>query len=262
MSDDPIVGRLAYQQIAERLRDAIHRGELRPGDQLPSRPALVASTGHAGETVKRAIDLLQSEGLVEVVPKRGVFVRDRSRPLIHRRPTRYLRSRRPVGKRPYQAEAEAEGHTADQQVLGIEHVLPAADIASRLLAGEAEWVLRRRHLLLANGIPVSIADAHYRRSLADGTVLERIDRIEHGADVFLADELGIELGRAKEQIRAREATAWERSILKLRDGEPVIRLLVTMFDVDDTPVRVTEWILAGDKHELIYELPVRESDPE
>jgi GntR family transcriptional regulator len=63
-----------YRQLADRLRELITSGEIT--NQLPSITKLTESTMLAVGTVRRGIDILVKEGLVETVPGRGTFVVD------------------------------------------------------------------------------------------------------------------------------------------------------------------------------------------
>ena len=64
-----------YIQLAAQLRVRIDVGEI--VDMLPSLTQLMAETGLALNTVRRAIRLLADEGLVVTVPGRGTFVAKR-----------------------------------------------------------------------------------------------------------------------------------------------------------------------------------------
>ena len=61
-----------YLQLAGRLRERIQAGET--GSRLPSLTELTSQTGLAVGTVRRAIDVLAREHLVQTVPGRGTFV--------------------------------------------------------------------------------------------------------------------------------------------------------------------------------------------
>lgn len=71
--DDKVAGP-AYLQVASGIREAITAGELKPGEKLPAGPKLAATFGVALMTVRRAIETLQSEGLLRSAPGVGVFV--------------------------------------------------------------------------------------------------------------------------------------------------------------------------------------------
>lgn len=66
-----------YRQVAAILRAAIERGDYSPGRAIPSEARLMQEHGIARETARKAHRVLEAEGLVVVVPGRGVFVADR-----------------------------------------------------------------------------------------------------------------------------------------------------------------------------------------
>ena len=72
MKIDPNSPEHPYKQLAAQLRDQIERGQIT--SQLPSITELTSQTGLAVGTVRRAIDILVNEGLVQTVPGRGTFV--------------------------------------------------------------------------------------------------------------------------------------------------------------------------------------------
>lgn len=65
----------AYAQLARILSMQIAEGIYRPGDQLPSEAQLVAQFGVSPMTVRRAINLLLSKGIVSTAQGKGTFVR-------------------------------------------------------------------------------------------------------------------------------------------------------------------------------------------
>ena len=66
-----------YRQLATILRDAIERGDYPPGRSIPSESRLAQEHGLARDTVRKAIRILEDEGLVQPVQGRGVFVTER-----------------------------------------------------------------------------------------------------------------------------------------------------------------------------------------
>ena len=66
-----------YVAIAGDYARRIRSGELPPGTQLPSLAEMVARHAVSDIVVRKAIELLQSQGLVRSVRRRGNFVADR-----------------------------------------------------------------------------------------------------------------------------------------------------------------------------------------
>ena len=63
-----------YLEIAERYREYIRLGVLRAGERLPSVRTAAEELGVNPNTVARAYAVLESEGFVESLPKKGIYV--------------------------------------------------------------------------------------------------------------------------------------------------------------------------------------------
>jgi DNA-binding GntR family transcriptional regulator len=70
--------RRASRQLADALQAEIEAGAYEPGSKMPSYRQLRAAHGVALNTAQAAIRLLASEGLVEIRPASGAFVREPS----------------------------------------------------------------------------------------------------------------------------------------------------------------------------------------
>ena len=64
-----------YRQIATILRGRIERGEYQPGRRLPSINDLMQEYGVAHLTANKALRLLVTEGLAELSPGMGFYVK-------------------------------------------------------------------------------------------------------------------------------------------------------------------------------------------
>ena len=63
-----------YLEVAARYRNYIELGVYREGDALPSVRFAAAELGVNPNTVAKAFALLECEGMITVVPKKGAFV--------------------------------------------------------------------------------------------------------------------------------------------------------------------------------------------
>lgn len=68
-----------YRKLQAHLRDTIERGDLRPGDPVPSESQLIDLHSLSRITVRRALAELEQEGLVVKRQGSGTFVADYSR---------------------------------------------------------------------------------------------------------------------------------------------------------------------------------------
>jgi DNA-binding GntR family transcriptional regulator len=67
----------AYELIADTIRERIADGTYPAGSRLPSRSQLCAEFGVSVITVGWAMRILRGEGLTEVLPGVGVYVKER-----------------------------------------------------------------------------------------------------------------------------------------------------------------------------------------
>ena len=68
-SDRPI-----YEQITSQIKEMIMKGELKPGDAMPSMRKLAKDLHVSVITTQRAYDDLQRYGFILTVPAKGTFV--------------------------------------------------------------------------------------------------------------------------------------------------------------------------------------------
>ncbi|MEU5343617.1 MULTISPECIES: GntR family transcriptional regulator [unclassified Streptomyces] len=68
-------GVAAYQQIVQQTKQALRLGVLVPGDQLPTAKDVAATSAVNPNTTLKAYRELDREGLVELRPGLGTFVR-------------------------------------------------------------------------------------------------------------------------------------------------------------------------------------------
>lgn len=63
-----------YSQVADRIRTQIYQHELKPGDPIDEM-ALCERYGISRTPLREALKVLSSEGLIELIPRKGSFVR-------------------------------------------------------------------------------------------------------------------------------------------------------------------------------------------
>jgi GntR family transcriptional regulator len=99
-----------YQQLAQQVREAIARGELRPDEALPSVRQLSRDLVVNPNTVARAYTELEREGLLVSRPGRGIIVAQPRNDL-----TRAARDRRLTGQLDrWLTEAVHLGYSAEE----------------------------------------------------------------------------------------------------------------------------------------------------
>lgn len=232
--------------IYQRLRDtfAVHisRGDWRPGDAIPAEADLALRHGVALGTVRKAIEGLVQQGLVERRQGRGTFVRraDFGNALF-----RFFRHT-DAGGRPIRPE----GRVVDRRTG------PAGAEAARGLGidpgAEVLWLTRSR---LVDGAPLVIEDI--------ALPLPRFARIAALPVSAFGDllyplyerEAGQVVARAKEHIGFGRADATTAGALGIASGDPVVVIERVAFGYDGTPL---EWRRSrGPADRFGYDIEIR-----
>ncbi len=65
-----------YEQIVQQVEESIHKGAMKPGDQLPPERELAQQFGVSRTAVREAVKALHEKGLLDAYPGRGTFVTD------------------------------------------------------------------------------------------------------------------------------------------------------------------------------------------
>jgi GntR family transcriptional regulator len=250
---DPASDRAVYKQIADHLREAIGRGSLAAGEQLPSEAQLMTHYGVARMTVRNALRLLQDEGLITAEHGRGVYVR--ARPPVRRLASdRFAARHRKEGKAAFTVEAEQAGAEPRVDMIKVSQGRPPAEVADRLKLGARDRSVIRSRRYMLDGRPVETAVSYVPADLAEGTPI--VDPNPGPGGIYARlEEQGHTLERFTEEVSARMPTPEEARALNLPPGVPVFRLVRTAYDTGGRAVEVCDTIMASDAYLLAYELP-------
>lgn len=247
------------RQVAATLRAAIERGDLAPGDKLPSERELAATHGVARNTAREAVRLLVEAGLVTAHHGRGVYVRSKPRLMRfgQRRYSKKLRDE--TGVSPFHAEVAAQGRVPNAYLYNIERVVPPAAVAERLgVSPTTKSVVRRENWYFADAEPMQIGVTFIPWEIAKGSVLGRSDDLGHGDLYARLEDKGHLITYTREEVAARMPTYDEAKTLMLPEGVPVLVVLHTGLDQDRVPFEVTEFVMRADYTGLDYTMPVDE----
>lgn len=202
-----------YLRVKEALTQSIGAGTYRPNDRLPTEDALMRTHGVSRITVRRALDLLQQEGLIERFAGRGTFVA--SRPPGGGWTASSISDVLQLG-----AETVPEG-------LRWERVRNAA-AASRLGAADGTWLYRLQAVRAHRGTPVYFIEAYV--SDAIGSRLQRSDLSNAMLITAVEEKLGVTVMAGIEEIAAGVADEKLARAMHVPPGAPLLILDLTYFD--------------------------------
>jgi GntR family transcriptional regulator len=240
-------------QIAEDLRHQIRDNVLKVDDPVPSAATLCRQYDVSMITSKKALQVLQSEGLLYTVPGKGTFVAQMN-VMVRTMPYRHFEQ----DERTYIREASRAGRTPTADHATV--VEAATDwIAQRLAIQAGDDVTATRYRVSADGQPMSMSTSWEPRAITGGTVIEHPHEGPHGEHGLNARfrAIGWTVAQIEEHLVVRQPTSVESADLAIPPGTPVMEIRQTVRATRDdsedlVPVEAADIIFPTDRYEFVY----------
>ncbi|GAA3595118.1 GntR family transcriptional regulator [Streptomyces osmaniensis] len=247
------------REIADALRVRVLNHETPAGGTLATLAELMEEYGVARDTIRAAVNILASEGLVRMVHRRGVVVQDRVR-------RRRIRRGQVVTRNPHTGYVFPATHDPGEK--WVAHGTPrrsleaAPEIVTTTFSVDAgSSVLRRRRITSPEGEPpfqlvdtwlsaqaVTDAPQVAEPSTGPGGYLDRLEEAGHGPLSW------------QEVTRVRMPSADEAKLLEIAQALPVFEITMTGYSArDDQALEVTIKVIPSDRVELVADLVRGES---
>lgn len=227
----PEPGRARYAVLAEALRTRVRRGEWPPGSPMPAEQTLAAGHGVALGTMRRALELLVDEGLIERIHGRGTFVRAG---LSGATMLRFFR---------FGADSD---ETPTSHILTRKRCVAPADTARRLGAGRGDEVLHLLRLRSIGGAPCLLENIwlplpEFSALAGDRAGAHKGTGTEDWGDLLYplyAARCGVHVHRAVDEIGFAALSTAHARHLALPAGHPCALVTRSAFDIAGRCVEV------------------------
>ncbi len=243
-----------WRQIADDLRTKIEAGELgADGQALPTELELQDIYSASRNTVRDAVRLLVTRGLVFTRSGQGTFVARKPDPFVTK-----LGVEREAGmeeSRAFEVAVRDERRDPEVTVPRVE-ILRADELVRRELdlPGGASVISRHQRRFI-DGDPYSLQTTFYSKSLLEAGAhrLIEADNIAEGAVNYLESTLGLSEIGLVDQIASRLPDQNEVEFFGLPDDGrvQVFQLIRTGFDQAGHPLRVTVTTLPADRNQFV-----------
>jgi len=244
MNDETTDARPLQVRIADDLRNQIRRGELEPGDKLPTLAEIGREHSVSEMVARRAVELLRQEGTVISRRGSGTYVRE----AISVRRNGMQRYSRSIwgGDNPQPllaAEGSAQGKKVGQEA-GTEQTKAPGFVADRLPdVEEGDLVYTRRRVTKIDGVINQSADSYFSLSTGErspaiiagegpGGHIARINALSPVVDI-------------QEEIATRMPSGPEAARLEIPQGTPVFEVIRT-YHCEVGALDVTKFVIRGD----------------
>jgi GntR family transcriptional regulator len=201
-----------YISVQKDLLKLIRDRQVQPGGRFPSERELSLRFGASRMTMRKAVDHLVQEGVLERRSTSGTYVPDRlfDRPLSDHIP--YSISE----------VVEKAGHTPGSKLLFFERKEADELIASKLALSPGDPVISIERQRTVDGVPVCLEFSHIPARLVPG--LSASDVIENKSLYKLfRDNYQLDLSNKVSIISIHRVTKSEAALLDIRPGSSVLR---------------------------------------
>jgi GntR family transcriptional regulator len=232
MAKPCLSNRPLYLQLRDVLVERIATGEWKINRAIPNECDLAREYDVSPGTMRKALDLMESQHLVTRHQGRGTFVTDQGSDQLS---NRFWRIRTGNGA-PVTSKLEATKIIQD---------LASKAERERLLLGTEDFVFRIRAVRFREGRPFMVEDVSLPAALFPGLLNQ--SGVSHGIMV-LAQQHGLLVGKGEERLTIDAACQELADDLGIAPATPVMVLDRLMVTLDETPIewRVGRCHLAGE----------------
>jgi GntR family transcriptional regulator, N-acetylglucosamine utilization regulator len=227
-----------YYQLKEELKKKILKGEFKDGDLLPSEREFSERYDISSTTIRRALNDLVHENLLERKAGKGTFVR-------MGKVTRDLR--------------KVLGFTQNMKEMGLipstkvlsKKVVPANIFArERMGLKKGDRIVKLERLRLANDVPMMLETRYIRTDLCPG-----IQKEELAASLWKVFETvyGCKPFRHSQNLRIAKITDHSAALLGLEEQALVFLIKGTTYLENGQAIECEESLYRSDKYDLAFE---------
>ncbi len=228
-----------YIQIAEKLISRIESGDLSPGEKLPPERCLSEEIGVNRMTLRRALEVLESQGLILRKHGVGTFLAE---PKIDRQMDVVYRFTRGIQNR---------GLTPSANIISIENIMAEPSLANDLALPISSHVYSILRLRSINQEPVMLESYKIPQQRFPG--LEHYDLENRSIYDILENEYGVPIMKARQSFEPVNATEFEANLLKINIGEALMLEKRLSFDDQNLPVEYGKDFYRGDRFRFVSE---------
>ncbi|MBH9396291.1 GntR family transcriptional regulator [Pseudomonas aeruginosa] len=224
-----------YLQLARNLESAIHAGQWKAEEALPSERSLSETLNISRVTARKALEILFEQGLIRRNQGSGTFITPRLEQPLSR-----LSS--------FSEMLRLKGFTPGSTWLERGIALPTHDELIRLGLSPTEKVARLKRLRKADGTVMAIEHSTLpARLLSDPTAI--------GDSLYeYLDSIGRPVVRALQHVRAINASPPAAALVGIAPGTAMLLMTRIGYLEDNTPIELTDTYCRNDYYDFVAEL--------
>ena len=211
-----------FLQIAELLARQIKAGYWREGERLPTEAELAASLSVAVGTLRKALAILEEQGVLERLQGSGTYVKKAT-----------------AKQRIYELfrlELHAGPGLPTARILDVKHVTRPSHVPA-LGAAPARKLWRVRRLRFLNDVPIALEEIWFEGA---GTQALTAEELGDAMYLFYQQRYKIWIARVQDSIKVAAAPDWAKVPCGLKPGQSAGFIQRLSWAVDNTLAEYSE----------------------
>src|SRR3989440_1653405 len=221
-------------EVVTELKNRINRGEYAAGQRLPSEREITDELHISRATVRGALMRLQTENIIDIVPRGGAFVRFPSAKVLVGPTSPNVAGGLELKRAGSFIRAmEAQGRKTLIRSIERSSIIPAGEeLSEKMEISPDTKLLRRYRVHLVERVPYRIMDSYYLASLAGGL----LGKDEGYIPLFkwVREYTGRRAAKAFEKISIRMPSSEEATMLNISRTQPVVDMASWVWADDGT----------------------------
>lgn len=226
-----------YVQIAEGLIDRIESQELAAGAKLPPEREFSKSLGVTRITLRRALQILEAEGLIERRQGAGNFI---AAPKLERT-TAQLNG--------FTLGMKKSGLHPSAEVVLFERRIANVSLAKRLQVPVSISLYYYHRIRSVNNQPTMLEKFYLPASYFPG--FDQLNLTNTSIFEQLEKNYGVVIKRAEHSLEAVAASEYEAKLLGVEENAPLLLERRIAFDQNERPVEYAKDLYRGDKFKFL-----------
>lgn len=234
-----------YEQLQIAIKNDILGGVYTLGERMPSEAELGMHYSVSRITVRRAVQELESEGMLERKQGKGTFI-------CHRKFQNKMDSI--MG---FTDALSRMGRKAGR-VIHSKKIVPADDwLADVLQIEKGAPVLELKRTLYDESLPVLYDECYYPCDRFPGM----LDKIQENVSTYqlMKEVYGVPLPRAHKRFNAAVADLETSERLHCSPGDPLFSIFKLTFDDDDRPVQISKSLVLASRATYVLDVDERKN---
>lgn len=225
-----------YFSIKEDIKQRIQNGEFKPGDVLPTESVLCEEYGASRVTIRRSMEELIEEGIVERGFGKTARVKCESVP-------RSLNQLSGLHE-----ELSKQGIKCSSFVLSSEIEFPTQDLMEKMKIGEDEKVLKIERLRYANGQPLCYQLFFTLERLCPDLDVKRLTT--ESMYEIMEHEYNVKISKATQTISATMSNYRMTALLELPEQTCMLKICRIAVTDDNTCIEYSESYYVSNRYSL------------